>query len=732
MRHTIKIKQHDITDCGAACLASVASYYKLHYPIAKIRQLAGTDKQGTNLLGLLEAAQHLKFDAKGVKGDLDCLKKIPKPAIAHLIVNGQLRHYVVIYKLDKHYVKIMDPISGQLEKIALAVFKKQWTGVLLILLPGAHFKNGNHKISTTRRFWLLLRPHKYVLLQALVGAITYSLLGLSMSIYIQKITDNILVGEDVSYLNTISVIMIILLVVQLCIGVIKDSMLIKTGQQLDAQLIIGYYQHLLKLPQQFFDSMRIGELISRMNDAVKIRFFINRVSLALTINAFIVLFSFSIMFSYYWKLALILLAIIPAYLLIYLIINRLNKKTERTIMERSADFESQLVESLSTIGTIKSFGLEKAAKNKTEQRFKKLLKISYKSSLNAVYSTSSTILITQLFTIVILWVGSYYAIGNKITPGELLSFYTLVGYVTIPISGLVSSNKLIQNAFIAADRLFEIMDLELAREEQTVHRSLKKHSRIIFKDVCFRYGSRAPVFKKLNLTINHSQITAIIGESGSGKSSLIALLQKRYPIQEGTITISGVDLNNINLESLRNHISTVPQKIDIYTGTILENIAIGDQKPNIDRVVKICENIGILDFIKTLPRGFNTHIGSKGAFLSIGEKQRLAIARALYKSFELLILDEASSSIDSISENFIQGVLNDLRNQQKTIIVITHRLSTLNHADTIVFIDRNHSIIQGSHQELYKQYDRYRQFCDQQISQISKLKIDKKFKSLTT
>ena len=313
----ITIKQHDITDCGAACLASISAHYNLELPIARIRQYAGTDKKGTNVLGLIEAAQKLGFQAKGVRGEMESLFKIPKPAIAHIIVREQLQHYVVIYEVTKKHIKIMDPGTGKIHKKSHEEFKEEWTGVLVLLLPEESFKKGNEKVSIAKRFWFLLKPHKFVLSQALFGAIIYTLLGLSTSIYIQKITDHVLVGGNTKLLNLLSVIMLVLLLIQVLIGVFKDVFIIKTGQQIDARLILGYYKHLLKLPQQFFDTMRVGEIISRINDAVKIRVFINSTSLSLTVNFFIVIFSFALMFSYYWKLAMIMLAIIPVYLIIY-------------------------------------------------------------------------------------------------------------------------------------------------------------------------------------------------------------------------------------------------------------------------------------------------------------------------------------------------------------------------------------------------------------------------------
>lgn len=711
----ITIKQHDITDCGAACLASISSHYNFEIPIARIRQYASTDKKGTNVLGLLEAAQKLGFEAKGVRGDFDSLFKIPKPAIAHVIVKEKLQHYVVIYAITKSYVKIMDPGDGKMHKKSHEEFKKEWTGVLVLLLPDEEFTQGNEKVPVYKRFWFLLRPHKFILVQAFVGSVIYTLLGFSTAIYIQKITDYVLVGGNTNLLNLLSVIMLVLLAFQIIISVFKDVFLIKTGQQIDVRLILGYYKHLLKLPQQFFDTMRVGEIISRINDAVKIRNFINGVALSLTVNVLIVIFSFALMFSYYWKLALIMLTIIPFYAVIYYFTNRLNKKTERKIMERSADLESQFVESLNSVGTIKRFGLEDFANIQTETRFISLLHTGYKSALNSVFSGTSSQFIARLFTIILLWSGSFFVISREITPGELLSFYAIVGYLTGPIAQLIGANKQIQNALIAADRLFEIMDLE--REESENKMTLKKENigDIHFKNVDFRYGSRVEVFKDFNLEIPKGKITAIVGESGSGKSTLISLLQNIYPIQGGNITIGNSDLKYIENSSLRNLVAVVPQKIDLFAGNVIENIAVGEFEPDMERVINICKTIGIIDFIEKLPNSFGTYLGENGATLSGGQKQRIAIARALYKNPEILVLDEATSSLDSTSENYIQKAIQSLRRQNKTIVLIAHRLSTVINADKIVVLEAGKVIEQGNHTDLFESEGRYYQLWQQQM-----------------
>lgn len=713
MKKAIKVKQHDITDCGAACLQSVAAYYNLQLPIATIRQYAGTDTKGTNVLGLIEAAQKIGFDAKGVKGPFEALFNMPVPAIAHVVLQQRLSHYVVIYKVTKEYIQVMDPADGQLHQHSHEAFKEIWSGVILLLMPAQNFREGNEKISHLQRFWLLLQPHKEVTLQIIFGAAVYTILGLATSLYVQNIVDHVLIGGNTRLLNLMGFTMLVILLLQLFIGGFKSIFALKTGQQIDARLILGYYKHLLKLPQQFFDTMRVGEITSRITDAVKIRAFINETATGLVVNVFIVAFSFLLMFIYQWKLALLVLTIIPVYVLLYMVSDRFNKKWQRKLMEHNAELGSQLVESLNTISTIKRFGLEEHANMKTESRFIRLLQTIYRSSIFNIYSGSVASFATSLLVVVLLWTGAYMVVNRSLSAGELLSFYALIGYFTGPAMSIIGANKSMQDALIAADRLFEIMDLEQEDSTNKIKLTPGATGDIVFHDVSFRYGTRAEVFRQFNLTIPASRITAIVGESGSGKSTLMALLQNIYPLRSGHISIGGKDIKYLDMESLRQRVSVVPQQVDLFAGTVLENIAVGDIEPDMQRVLHISVELGLVAFIEQLPNGFNTWLGEHGATLSGGQRQRLAIARALYRQPDILIMDEATSSLDPVADQLVQSTLQRWRKAGKTIIVIAHRLSTIVKADKIVVLKNGQLHEEGSHEELLANKDMYAQLWEQ-------------------
>jgi ATP-binding cassette, subfamily C, bacteriocin exporter len=697
---SVKVKQRDITDCGAACLASVAAWYNLDLPVSRLRQMAGTDKKGTNILGLVEAAEKMGFLSRGVRGEWDSLFKIPKPAIAHVIVKETLHHFVVLISTSVKFIKIMDPADGKFHRISHDDFRKQWTGVLVLMTPGEKFSVRNDKTSLGTKLWKLIKPNKDILIQSLVGALAFSILGLSMSIYVGKIVDNVLPDGNLSLLNLLGITMLIIILIRVFLSFFQSLFVLKTGQKIDATLILGYYQHLLKLPLTFFDSMRTGEIISRMGDAVKIRLFVNDVAINLILNVFILFVSFILIFTFFWKLALIMILVLPFYSLIYLVSDRLNKKIQRRSMERAADLEAQLVESLNFAGTIKMFGMEEFSNLKTETKFVSLLGVLYKSGLNAIFSTTSTSFLSQVITVIVLWVGAGFANSQKITPGELLSFYSIVGYFTGPVTSIIGFNRTLQDAKIAADRLFEIFDLDIDDDASLIELKSDMVGDIQFENIKFRYGTRVEVFDALSMVIRKGEITAIVGESGSGKTTLVTLLQKLYTLQSGTIRIGNYDLRHISNKSLRQIISVVPQKIDLFAGNVLENIALGEFNPDMDRIVGICEMLGLTKFIEQLPHGFNTFLGENGSSLSGGQQQCIAIARALYRNPDILILDEATSSLDISAESLVLNTLEMLRNTDKTIIVIAHRLSTISLAQRVIVLGKGKIIQDGTFTDL--------------------------------
>ena len=504
--------------------------------------------------------------------------------------------------------------------------------------------------------------------------------------------------------------MVVLLIVQFLLNVFKSIFILKTGQQLEAKLILGYYKHLLSLPQRFFDTMRVGEIINRVNDAVKIRIFINEVGIETLMNCLVLVFSLALMFSYYWKLAVIVLLVIPFYGLAYWIANKLNCKVERKVMDSSVELESQLVESVHNIQTIKSFGIADFTNLKIELRFVSLLTNIYKSSMNSIFSANAGLLISRASTIAVLWIGTGFVLEQQITTGELMFFYAIIGYFTNPVNSLLKANKSYQNARIAAGRLLEIMNLENTDEEDKLDIRRDELGDIKFEEVTFRYGTRKEVLEDFSITIKKGEITAIVGESGSGKSTIASILSGLYSINQGVVMIGNYNLSQIKQNTLNRHFGIVPQQINFFTGTVLENIALGAFEPNTAKITQLAQKTGSLKFIQEFPEGINSRLGEHGHNLSSGQRQRLAIMRALYHNPQIIIFDEATSALDSKSEQHIIDIMTKLKVQGKTIIAISHRAHVVQIADRTILLDNGQVKADGNHYNLLDQNDQYRDF----------------------
>ncbi len=712
MKRAILVKQRDKNDCGAACLTSVAAYFGLHIPVSRIRQYAGTSKEGTSLHGLTEAAERLHFQARAAKTTGIDIRGIPVPSIFHMVLENGLQHFIVVYQIRKKRIRYMDPAAGKLVCQNIDKFKKCWTGIVLLLIPSGQFQRGNEKKSVLIRFFQLILPHRNILLQAVVGALVYTVLGLSTSIYVQKIIDFVIPDSNIHLMNMLSLIMILLLCFQIFTGYFKSLLALRTGQQIDSCLILGYYKHLFELPQRFFDSMRVGEIISRVNDALRIRIFINDVALNVIVNGLTMIFSLGVMFIYSWKLALVMLLSIPVYILIYVISNRVNSKWQRKMMETGAALESQLVETVQASATIRRFNSESYFNLKTENRFILLMRTIYSGSRSGLALSNASEWINGLLTIFILWWGSYLVIDHILSPGELLSFYTLSVFFTTPVQTLIGANKPMQDALIAADRLFEIIDLETekeAGEKLTLDRF--PEGDLFFNNIQFSYNPGTSVFNGLQCQILQNEMTAVIGESGCGKSTLLALIQKFYPLNGGDILIGNTSLRYISTTVLRRQIVAVPQHTDLFQGSIILNIVLDERDPDLERIFDICKRLGLDEYINSLPEGYQTVIRENGTNLSGGQKQRVGIARALYRNPAILILDEATSGLDPESEGKVQQTLKWFHSQKKTTIIITHRPATIKYCESIIFLKQGKSAVSGTHERLLQEDPDYLEWC---------------------
>ena len=706
------IKQHDMTDCGAACIATICKQNGYKIGITKIREIAGTDKQGTNAYGLIKAAEQLGFEAKGVKGNKDALLSgVPVPCIAHMIVDGTLLHYVVIHKITRKYIIIADPGVGIVKLSHNSFFgetlnekdipKYKWTGILIILSKKESFKKGNETKGIFSRFIHLLLPQKALLIHIFIISLLYTVLGILGAFYFREIIDRILPDGLMKTLTTLSVGVILLNVFKVLLNAFRSHLLLYLSQKLDISLLLGYYRKVLELPMNFFGSRRIGEIISRFNDAGKVRDAISGATLTIMIDTIMAIAGAIILYAQNALLFGIAVIIVFFYFIIVVVFNRIYEKLNRQQMENNAQLTAYMVESLNGIQTVKSYNAERKVNLNTEHKFVKLLNSVFNLSLTGNIQSSLKIFTELVGGIVILWIGGINVIQGKMTIGSLITFNSLLVYFLDPIKNLINLQPQMQSAIVATDRLGEILDLESEKQESE-NRKMSPDSLfgdIEMKKISFRYGTRKLVLEDISLKIFKGQKIGVVGESGSGKTTLFKLLLHLYSPESGDILINGNHIDDIKLDCLREKIAYISQETFLFSGSIYDNLVLGMDDVSVEEVIQACKKAQIHDCINEMPCRYETRLEENGTNLSGGQRQRLAIARAILKKPDILILDEATSNLDAITERAIDMTINEL-SEKMTVIIIAHRISTVKNCDNIFVLDKGKLIEVGTHEEL--------------------------------
>ena len=575
------IKQHDITDCGAACLATISKQNGYKIGITKIREVAGTDKQGTNAYGIIKAAEQLGFSAKGVKGNKEAFfSEFPLPCIAHVIVDGNLLHYVVIHKITKKQVVIADPGRGIIKLTPEEFFgevheenkppKYQWSGILILLVKNETFKKGDETKGLFSRFFHLLIPHKKLMIHIFVASLLYTILGILGAFYFKALVDDVLPDGLTKTLTTLSVGVILLNVFKVLLDAFRSHLLLYLSQKLDIALLLGYYRHVIELPMNFFGTRKVGEIISRFNDAGNVRDAISGATLTIMIDTLMAVAGAVILYIQNAKMFGIAVIIVILYMIIVITFNKWYEKLNRKQMEDNAQLTSYLVESLNGIQTIKAYNAERKANRETEIKFVKLLKSIFNLSWVSNVQSSLKVFIELVGGIVILWAGGVSVIHGEMTMGALITFNSLLVYFLDPIKNLINLQPQVQTAVVAADRLGEILDLE-AEKSQNEQKKMNPESLagdIEIKNVDFRYGTRRLVLEDIDISIKKGQRVAFVGESGSGKTTLSKLLLHMYTPEKGEILINGNNIEDIQIECLRERIAYIPQETFLFSGSI--------------------------------------------------------------------------------------------------------------------------------------------------------------------
>ena len=720
------VKQHDITDCGAACLATICKQNDYKIGITRIREVAGTDKQGTNVYGIIKAAETLGFSAKGVKGDKEAFfSEFPLPCIAHVIIDGNLLHYVVIHKITKKQVVIADPGAGIVKLTPEEFFgdvhkegkppKYQWSGVLILLVKSESFQTGDETKGLFQRFIHLLLPQKKLIIHIFIASLIYTILGILAAFYFKVLVDDILPDSLMKTLTTLSIGIIVLNIFKVILNAFRTHLLLYLSQKLDIALLLGYYRHVLELPMNFFGTRKVGEIVSRFNDASKVRDAISGATLTIMIDTLMAVAGAVILYLQNVQMFGITVIMVVLYLIIVLAFNKWYEQLNRKQMEDNSQLTSYLVESLNGIQTVKAYNAERKANRETEIKFVKLLKSIFDLSWVSNLQSSLKIFVELVGGVVILWVGSVCVIKGQITIGQLITFNSLLVYFLDPVKNLINLQPQMQTAVVAADRLGEILDLE-AEKGENERKKLCPDSLsgdIVFKDVSFRYGTRQLVLEDINLTIKKGQKVAFVGESGSGKTTLSKLLLHLYKAESGNILINDNNIEDIHIEKLREKIAYISQETFLFSGSILDNLSLGLDYATMDDVIEATKSAQAHDFINELPLRYETRLEENGANLSGGQRQRLSIARAMLKKPDILIMDEATSNLDAITEKQLDKTISEY-SENMTTIFIAHRLSTIKNCDQIFVMDKGRIIERGTHEELKRLGGKYSMLAKQQ------------------
>ncbi|EPY6469338.1 peptidase domain-containing ABC transporter, partial [Clostridium sporogenes] len=575
----------------------------------------------------------------------DLFSEIPLPCIAHVVIDKKLLHYVVIHKISQKEIIIADPGKG-IVKYTPQEFFEIWTGVLLIMTPTVKFERGNKEKGLFQRFFKLIKPQKKLLINIFLSSIIYTILGIIGAFYFKVILDDIIPNNLNKSLHMISIGIIVLTLFKVLLGAFRTQLLIYLGQNMDIPLMLGYYEHVINLPMNFFGTREVGEIISRFNDASKIRDAISGATLTMMIDSLMVIIGG--IFLYTSNSLLFGITIVPVvlYIIIVWAFNRPLEEVNRSVMEDNAKLTSYLVESLNGVETIKAFNAEGEVNLETEKRFISLIKSVFKNGFINNLHGSIKGSVKAVFGVVILWVGTYQVLKGNMSIGQLISFNALLAYFLDPIENIINLQPQLQTAVVAGERLGEILDLELEKsiDEEKKIKPQSLLGNIEFKDVDFRYGTRKLILKDINMNIKPGEKIALVGESGSGKTTLAKLLMNFYQCEKGEISINTYNIKDINIETLRDKIAYISQETFLFNGTIKENLSLGNPYITYEEIIEACKRAQIHDFINSLPLRYNTLVEENGSNLSGGQKQRLSIARAILKKPEILIMDEATSS----------------------------------------------------------------------------------------
>jgi len=709
------IQQLDETDCGAACLAMIASYFGKSLSIAQVRNTAGTDVSGTNMNGMIQAAASYHLKGRGVKGTEESVtKSTPVPFIAHFhMVKGEkdyVDHYVIVTHIGRSRVDIWDPDPlERKKKMSREEFFAVWTGYALFLEPDELFTKTDRKENLLVKFLPIFLPHKKILMYSFLCSVLLLAFGIISSFYYKYVFDEVIFAKASVSLTTLSVGILFVSVIQTVVGSIRRIFLSHFSYKTDIQLNFSYIAHIMQLPLSFFESRKAGEILSRLGDLGKIKATLSNTVISGLMDIIMLLVSGPILFKICSSLFSISVMTVLLLSVSAAVFAKIYRSYYVKVMSENAEVQSYLFESINGIDTVKALNAELLVFGEYEKYQMKYIGTSW--CINQIGIIQGIIggIVNGLSGILIFWLGSSSIIAGTLSFGTLMTFNSLLGYFTGPLFRLINIQNSAQEALVATERVGEILELEKERQEDKEY--LKPESldgEIESKKITFRYGSRLPLYEDFSFKLKKGEWTAFVGPTGSGKSTLAKLLLKFYEPEKGALYMDGIDIRDIDTRYLREKIGYVPQDIFLFSGTIRENIALHRPDARFEDIEKAARKAGAYDFIEALPKRYDTVLGEHGGGLSGGEKQRIALARALLGNPSILILDEATSSLDTVSEMEIHTVLRSLKREHISVIIIAHRLSTVMNCDTIYVLKKGSIVQRGTHSELLAQDGLYR------------------------